>query len=151
MTQQHRNRYPVCAWPWFVGAGAVYAGTLVGTWWPTEGTGTPNLVPFRPHLRVIRRGTCTPEAVGAWRDLAINVVLLMPAALLLARAARRAWGDGFVVPTMVIGCTGSVVIEVGQLAIPGRVPDATDVLLNSLGVGISVALVGLWDARHAAR
>ena len=77
------------AWPWFVGAGAVYAGTLVGTWWPRAGQGKPNVVPFRPHVQHIRTGMRTPEAAGAVIDLALNVVLLMPAALLLARGFHR--------------------------------------------------------------
>jgi glycopeptide antibiotics resistance protein len=135
------------AWPWFVGAGAVYLGTLVGTWWPRVGPKEVNLIPFRPHLQTLRRGTWTPEARRAWCDLAINVVLLMPAAFLLAQGFRRTRGArGSVVPTVAIGCIGSVVIEGGQVFIPGRVPDATDVVLNCLGVGISSALVGLRDA-----
>ena len=72
--------------------------------------------------------------------------------VLLARGFHRARGArGIMVPTAMIGCAGSVVIEVGQVFIPGRVPDATDVVLNSLGVGVSIALVGLWEARHAAQ
>jgi VanZ family protein len=46
---------------------------------------------------------------------------------------------------------GSLVIEVGQVVIPGRVPDATDVVLNSLGVALSSALVARWDARRTPR
>jgi glycopeptide antibiotics resistance protein len=134
------------AWPWFLGAGAVYLGTLVGTWWPRVGPTGVNLIPFRPHLQALRRGAWTPEARRAGCDLAINVVLLMPAAFLLAQGFRRTRGArGCVGPTVALGCLGSVVIEGGQVCIPGRVPDATDVVLNSLGVGISSALVGLRD------
>jgi VanZ family protein len=67
----------------------------------------------------------------------------MPAAFLLAQGFRRTRGArGSVVRTVVIGCAGSVVIEVGQVFIPGRVRDTTDVLLNSLGVAISSAVAG---------
>jgi glycopeptide antibiotics resistance protein len=140
------------AWPWFVGAGAVYAGTLVGTWWPRAGPGEPNLVPFRSHVQDIRRGARTPEAAGALTDLVINVALLMPAALLLAGGFQRLGGQrGCIIPTVVIGGIGSVMIEGGQICIPGRVPDVTDVVLNSLGAGLSSAMVALWDVRPARR
>ena len=144
-TAPHRR-----AWPWFVGASVVYAGTLVGTWWPRSGPTEVNLIPFRPHLRDLRRGARTPEALRAWTDLVINVALLMPAAFLLAQGFRRTRAaHSSVALTVVIGCAGSVVIEAGQVVIPGRVPDTTDVLLNSLGVGISSALVGLQERQQA--
>jgi hypothetical protein len=80
------------AWPWFVGAGAVYLGTLLGTWWPRTGPKEVNLIPFRPHLQDLRRGAWTPEARRARCDLAINVVLLRPAAFLLDQGFRRTRG-----------------------------------------------------------
>lgn len=134
------------AWPWFVGAGAAYLVTLAGTWWPRPGAGTPNLVPFRPHLRDLRRGLHSPEARGALTDLGINAALLMPTALLLARGLGCARGDpGGPVLAAALGCAGSIVIEGGQFFIPGRVPDTTDVVLNSLGVCVSITLLARWD------
>lgn len=140
------------AWPWFVGAALVYGGTVIGAWWPRTGPPEVNLIPFQPHVQALRRGARTPEAQGAWRDLAINVVLLMPTAVLLTQGFRRTCRmRGAVGPTVALGCVGSLVIEVGQVVIPGRVPDATDVVLNSLGVALSSALVARWDARRTGR
>ena len=140
------------AWPWFVGAALVYGGTVIGAWWPRTGPSEVNLIPFQPHMQALRRGARTPEAQGAWRDLAINVVLLMPTAVHLTQGFRRTCRmRGAVGPTVALGCVGSLVIEVGQVVIPGRVPDATDVVLNSLGVALSSALVARWDARRTGR
>lgn len=140
------------AWPWFLGAAAVYGGTVSGTWWPGTGSTALNLIPFRPHVRAIRQGRRTAEAQGAWRDLIINVVLLMPAALLLAQGFRRTRYPAAVLRrTLVLGFVGSVTIEMGQLFIPGRVPDATDVVLNTLGVGLSSGVVALCEARRGRR
>lgn len=123
-----------------------YLGTLAGTWWPRPGAGTPNLVPFRPHIRDLRRGWRTLEARAALTDLGINAVLLVPTALLLARGLSRVHGrPGGAVLAAALGCTGSIMIEVGQFFIPGRVPDTTDVVLNSLGVCGSITLLARWD------
>ena len=99
-------------------------------------------------MRDIRRGVRTPEARAAWRDLAINVGLLIPASALLAQGfCRTGRLHNAVVATLALGCLGSLVIEIGQVVIPGRVPDATDVVLNTVGAGISGGLVAWWATR----
>jgi VanZ family protein len=44
-------------------------------------------------------------------------------------------------PTLLLGCMGSVLIEVGQLFVPGRTTSITDVLANSAGVIIAVKIM----------
>jgi len=82
-------------------------------------------------------------------DLVVNVLLFMPLTVVLARGFQLARGPGaFARPTIVRGCVGSLVIEIGQLFRPSRTTDITDVLLNSLGVIIVVRLFARWGRAH---
>jgi glycopeptide antibiotics resistance protein len=130
------------AWRWFLAAGAMYLAILAVTWAPAKGPNTIDLVPFQNEVRAIRAWQPGHLAWRTFSELALNVLLLVPFALLLARAFQLSSGPcGFVRPTLLLGCMGSVLIEVGQLFVPGRTTSITDVLANSAGVIIAVKIM----------
>jgi VanZ family protein len=47
---------------------------------------------------------------------------------------------------VLLGCAGSVLIELGQLFVPGRTTSITDVLAKSVGVVIAVKLMSHGNA-----
>ena len=137
------------AWSWFLCAAAMYLAILAVTWAPDKGPNTVDLVPFRNEVRAIGAWQRGHLARRAFSELALNVLLLVPFALLLARAfqlSRRP--RRFVRPTVLLGCMGSMLIEVGQLFVPGRTTSITDVLANSAGVVIAVKIM---SHRNAGR
>jgi glycopeptide antibiotics resistance protein len=137
------------AWCWFLGAAAMYLAILAVTWAPVKEPNTIDLVPFRNEVRAIIADQHGHLAWRAFSELALNVLLLVPFALLLARAFQRSRGPRrFVRPTVLLGCMGSMVIEVGQLFVPGRTTSITDVLANSAGV---VIVVKIMSHRNAGR
>ena len=137
------------AWCWFLGAAAMYLAILAVTWAPDKGPNTIDLVPFRNAVRAISAGQHGHLARRVFSELALNVLLLVPFALLLARAFQLWRGPRrFVLPTVVLGCMGSMLIEVGQLFVPGRTTSITDVLANSAGVVIAVAIMTHGNARR---
>lgn len=78
-----------------------------------------------------------------------NVLLFVPVGVLAALALRR---SGPVLP-VALGAATSVLVELAQTALPGRVPDLVDVAANTTGTVVGVALgTGLLAAsRWAAR
>ncbi|MBJ7452385.1 MAG: VanZ family protein [Blastococcus sp.] len=69
-------------------------------------------------------------------EMAANVLLFVPLALLFAGAAPR-------LPGMLVWliCTAaSAAVETAQLVLPGRQPTVRDVVLNSAGAAIGVLL-----------
>ena len=134
---------------WFLCAAAMYLAVLAVTWAPDKGPNTIDLVPFRNAVRAISAEQHGHLARRVFSELALNVLLLVPFALLLARAFQLWRGPRrFVLPTVVLGCMGSMVIEVGQLFVPGRTTSITDVLANSAGVVIAVKIM---SHRNAGR
>ena len=78
-----------------------------------------------------------------------NVLLFVPVGALAALALRR---SGPVLP-MALGAATSVLVELVQSALPGRVPDLVDVAANTTGTGVGVALTAgcLAVARRSRR
>jgi glycopeptide antibiotics resistance protein len=137
------------SWSWFLCAAAMYLAILAVTWAPDKGPNTVDLVPFRNEVRAIGAWQRGHLARRAFSELALNVLLLVPFALLLARAFQLSRGPRrFVRPTVLLGCMGSMLIEVGQLFVPGRTTSITDVLANSAGV---VIVVTIMSHRNAGR
>ncbi|MGY2130409.1 VanZ family protein [Blastococcus sp. SYSU DS0617] len=66
-----------------------------------------------------------------------NVLLFVPVGALAALAFRR---SGPVLPLALAAAT-SVLIELAQTALPGRVPDLVDVAANTAGASVGVVLV----------
>jgi glycopeptide antibiotics resistance protein len=119
------------------------------TWAPDKGSNTIDLVPFRDEVRAISAWQHGHLARRVFSELALNVLLLVPFTLLLARAFQLSRGSrGFVRLTVLLGCMGSVLIEVGQLFVPGRTTSLTDALANSVGVVIAVKIM---SRRNAGR
>ena len=137
------------AWWWFLGAAAMYLAVLAVTWAPGKGPNTIDLVPFRDEVRAVSAWQHGHLARRVFSELALNVLLLVPFALLLARAFQLLRGPRrFVRPTVLLGCMGSILIEVGQLFVPGRTTSITDVLANGAGVVIAVKIM---SHRNAGR
>ena len=68
-----------------------------------------------------------------------NVVMFVPFGILAWLWLRRRWA------AILVGFTASCCIELSQLAfLPTRYASVQDVLMNSLGAAIGVALVTLW-------
>ncbi|WP_222195822.1 VanZ family protein [Modestobacter italicus] len=65
-----------------------------------------------------------------------NVLLFVPVGALAALALRR---SGPVLP-MALGAGASVLVELAQTALPGRVPDLVDVATNTTGAVLGVVL-----------
>ncbi|QTE31087.1 VanZ family protein [Pengzhenrongella sicca] len=65
-----------------------------------------------------------------------NVLLFVPLGALAARALRR---RTTVLP-LALGAGTSVLVELTQAALPGRVPDLVDVAANTVGTALGVAL-----------
>jgi len=147
--QQRSSGDPRRATRWFAGAGIIYAGMLAATWAPQRGRGGINLVPFVSHIRGIVAWVQGKGSPSLFVDFVVNVLLFMPLTVVLARGFHLARGLGaFARPTIVLGCLGSLVIEVGQLFRPSRTTDITDFLLNSLGVILVVRLFARWGRAH---
>jgi glycopeptide antibiotics resistance protein len=69
-------------------------------------------------------------------EMAANVLLFVPVALLLAAAVPRLPG----VLVWLVGTAASAAVEAAQLILPGRDSTVRDVVLNSLGAAIGVLL-----------
>jgi len=78
-----------------------------------------------------------------------NALLFVPVGALAALALRRRHP---LLP-LAVGAAASVLVEIAQAALPGRVPDPADVVANITGTAIGVALVVacLASSRRAAR
>ena len=76
-------------------------------------------------------------------EMAANVLLFVPVALLLAGSAPRLPGV-----LVWLACTAtSAAVETAQLVLPGRQPSVRDVVLNSAGALIGVVLHSLLSRR----
>lgn len=77
-----------------------------------------------------------------------NALLFVPVGALAALALR---GRGPVLPVL-LGAGASVLVELAQTALPGRVPDPVDVVANTVGtaLGVGLATVLLALSRRAA-
>ena len=80
---------------------------------------------------------CAPRAVA---DALLNVVMFLPVGALLG-TRLKVW------QAIALGASISGAIEVAQLLIPGRDPTLSDVLFNTLGAALGVALAR--SARHS--
>jgi hypothetical protein len=126
------------------------------------------------HLGVVGWITLGPQptglvrAAGIWRLLAVarehpslawirysdvefaaNVAMFAPIGLLLLLLlGRRRWWAAILAGPLL-----SLVIETAQIAIPGRVPDARDLVSNSLGavLGVVAGLLVTWPAAMRSR
>ena len=77
-------------------------------------------------------------------EMAANVLLFVPVALLFAGAAPRLPG----VVVWLICTAASAGVETAQLVLPGREPTVRDVVLNSAGAAIGVLLHALAARRR---
>ncbi len=80
---------------------------------------------------------------GLMADLALNVVLFLPAGFLLHRLRRGRLG---IVAVFGLGALASLAIEWTQLFLPGRYSTWTDVLANGIGAGL-----GAWGSSLVRR
>jgi hypothetical protein len=71
---------------------------------------------------------------GALADGVLNAALFLPLAAALSVAGWRPWR------TIALGALLSCGVETAQLVIPGRDPSLSDVLFNTLGTALGVAL-----------
>ena len=72
---------------------------------------------------------------GALADGILNAALFLPLGAALSIAGWRPWR------TIALGVLLSCGVETAQLVIPGRDPSLSDVLFNTLGAALGVALV----------
>lgn len=82
-------------------------------------------------------------------EAAANALLFVPVGALAALVLRR---SGPVLP-LALGAATSVLIELAQTALPGRVPDVVDVAANTAGtlVGVASTTICLVVARRSRR
>lgn len=88
-------------------------------------------------------------------DVLGNVAVFVPFGAALAKAtllrSRKGKRDGFWrwwLKVSLVGFALSLFIEIGQLAIPGRVTDVDDVILNTVGTALGALIV--WGAFRLA-
>lgn len=86
-------------------------------------------------------------------DATTKLLMAVPVGALLQltwQPRTRVWR--WVVGTGIVALSGSVflALELGQLLLPSRVPDQTDVYIGTLGALIGVLLVGVVNRRRAA-
>jgi len=120
---------------------------LLITWLPAEEAGrVTGIVAVLAHL-LTAWGIPFVAAYAVLEFLA-NVALFAPLGVLLILGWRRIppWA------AVAIGCAGSVVIELVQLAIPSRYSTLSDVIANTLGTAAGVlvarATIALADRRR---
>ena len=79
------------------------------------------------------------EPAATTLEFLANVVLFVPFGVLVPVA----FPGSTVFPVLLSGCLLSVGIELVQIAIPSRVPAVSDVIANTIGVGVGLGLVHL--------
>src|SRR5690606_31700674 len=86
---------------------------------------------------------CRPRAVA---DAVLNVAMFVPVGMLLATVLRP-------LPTVAVALALTSAIELLQLLVPGRDPSPGDILFNTLGaaVGLAILRVGHGWLRPGAR
>jgi VanZ like family len=77
---------------------------------------------------------CVLCADGALADVVLNAVLFLPLGATLSVAGWRPWR------TVGLGALLSCGVETAQFVIPGRDPSLSDVLFNTLGMALGIAL-----------
>ncbi len=77
-------------------------------------------------------------------EAAANVVMFVPFGVLvgLLLGLRRWWA------VLLLALATTVTIETVQRAVPDRVPTVQDVVMNTLGGAVGLALLAWWVARH---
>lgn len=78
--------------------------------------------------------------LGGDADTALNVAFFVPLGMALAMLLPLRWSPA----SVLVGAAVSLGVETAQSVIPGRVPDAGDVLANTVGalVGTTLVVVG---------
>ncbi len=138
------NRRRSLAWAAVV---LVTAWLLSMTLRPGHGVHHIHLLPFSEKLAAFQclLAGCSWDGAAGWFlfiDVAGNIAVFLPfgAALALALSGaplrKRQWWQ-----LAAAGCALSTGIELAQLAVPGRVTDIDDVILNVLGTLIGGALM----------
>ena len=84
-------------------------------------------------------GTCIWCGHFALADAILNVLLFVPLGLALGMRGRRSPLRAWLGLTLLAGA-----IEVIQIFLPGRFPTLSDVIANSTGAAIGLAMAGLW-------
>jgi glycopeptide antibiotics resistance protein len=87
-------------------------------------------------------------------DATTKLLMAVPIGALLQliwQPQSRVWRWVMAAGIMVISGALFLGLELGQLMLPSRVPDQTDVYIGTLGAGIGVALVGLVNRRRGLR
>ena len=74
-----------------------------------------------------------PAALG---DVFDQVLIFIPLGVLLAAGSRRR----SILQVILIGCAVGLVLEAGQVFLPERTAELTDVLSASVGAGLGLAL-----------
>lgn len=102
------------------------------------------------HQRFLRPFWEGYEATwGYWRDIAVNVVGLIPLGFVFCAywSSLRPIKNAVLVTTL-LGLAVSLTIEVLQSYLPTRVSNTTDLITNTLGAFLGARLYGLKVARH---
>jgi glycopeptide antibiotics resistance protein len=102
-------------------------------------------------VRAIRRSAQSYLFIDALGNVAVFMpfgAALATATLLGSRKKRRSGFWGWWLKVSLAGLALSLFIEIGQLAIPGRVTDVDDVILNTLGTAFGALIV--WGAFQLA-
>jgi glycopeptide antibiotics resistance protein len=141
-------------WPAVVAAAVWLAGVAASEWTPFDFSSDPGLVarhwaalftlPFVNYFHA--------SEWNAFINLVQKMLLVVPLGLLVAmglgvddtRSAARS-ASAVLLTGMLLG-----VIELGQVFLPTRYPDATDVILGTLGGGAAILLMA-WLRPHPSR
>jgi glycopeptide antibiotics resistance protein len=83
--------------------------------------------------------------LNAFNDVLVKLGLSIPLGLILAFVQRspQTITAGLLALITVVVASGFAVIEAGQLLLPSRVPDATDVYTGTVGTIVGL-LIGRW-------
>lgn len=79
----------------------------------------------------------TEVLLGGGPDLALNIAFYVPLGMALAMLLPLRWSPA----SVLVGAAVSLGVETAQSVIPGRVPDAGDVLANTAGALVGTILV----------
>jgi len=95
-----------------------------------------------------RRFNFIPLWQTSWTDRLNNILLFMPLGLVLGLAARR---DGWISNCKIVILVSSLstIIEVLQIALPGRYPSLSDIIFNTFGGMFGLALARLLKGKPA--
>ncbi len=120
---------------------ACWVLTIIGLYWYPfdfrfgEGQSVPHRVLFETYYYA--------SEYKAINELLRRLATFFPGGLLLAIWLHRVRSGSTVRPALLVFGTLAALIEIGQIYLPGKVPDITDWLLETLG-GMSGTIVGTW-------